>query len=146
MADGDLDFWTGVWDCTWDGGSGTNTVTKQMDGHVIVEQFEAGGPEPFSGMSVSVADPATGGWRQTWVDSTGSYWAFVGGRRSDGTVVFGTADRVDAEQQYKRMTFSDITPDGFTWRWEASPDRREWTLRWAIRYRRRASSTPAHDA
>ncbi len=137
MADRDLDFWLGSWDCSWEGGQGTNTVTRELDGHVVVERFEALGPEPFTGLSVSVPDPATGGWRQTWVDSTGSYWAFVGGLRQDGTFVLGTPDRVDADQLYKRMIFSDIGPDGFAWRWEGSPDRRTWTEKWAITYRRR---------
>jgi hypothetical protein len=137
MADEDLDFWLGTWDCTWEGGRGTNTVTRELDGHVVVERFEAVGDEPFSGLSVSAPDPLTGGWRQTWVDSTGSYWAFVGGRRSDGTFVLGTADRVDADRLYKRMIFSDIGPDGFAWTWEGSPDRRTWTQKWAITYRRR---------
>jgi hypothetical protein len=137
MAADDLDFWIGTWDCTWDGGRGRNTVTRELGGHVVVERFEALGEDAFDGLSVSVLDQATGGWRQTWVDSTGSYWAFVGGRRTDGTVVFGTPDRVDAEQLYKRMIFSEIGPDGFRWRWESSPDRRTWTQKWAITYVRR---------
>jgi len=134
MATDDLDFWIGSWDCTWDGGQGRNTVTRELGGHVVVERFEALGDDPFDGLSVSVVDPVTGAWRQTWVDSTGSYWAFLGGRRADGTVVFGTPDRVDAERLYKRMIFSEIGPDGFRWRWESSPDRRLWTQKWAITY------------
>jgi hypothetical protein len=89
-------------------------------------------------MSVSVPDPDGVGWRQTWVDSSGSYWAFVGGRQPDGTFVFATPEPVDAERLYKRMVFSDITADGFAWRWEASPDGTVWQQRWAITYRRRA--------
>jgi hypothetical protein len=137
VADSDLDFWIGTWDCTWDGGRGRNTVTREMDGRVVMERFEVLDDEPFAGLSLSVVDPVAGGWRQTWVDSTGSYWTFVGGARTDGTVVFGTPERVDAERLYKRMIFSEITPDGFSWRWESSPDRRTWTQRWAIEYRRR---------
>ena len=137
MAAEDLDFWLGSWDCTWDGGTGRNTVTRELGGHVLVERFEAFGDEAFDGLSVSVPDPATHGWWQTWVDSTGSYWAFVGGMRTDGTFVFGTPGRVDADRLYKRMIFSDIGPDGFEWRWESSPDRRQWTVKWAISYRRR---------
>ena len=136
MAADDLDFWLGTWDCTWEGGNGRNTVTRELGDRVVVERFEAFGEDAFDGLSVSVPDPATNGWRQTWVDSTGSYWAFAGGRRTDGTFVFGTPDRVDADQLYKRMVFSDIEPDGFEWRWETSSDRRQWTLRWAITYRR----------
>ena len=136
MAAQDLDFWLGTWDCTWDGGSGRNTVTRELGGHVVVERFQAFGEDAFDGLSVSVPDPVTGGWRQTWVDSTGSYWVLVGGLRSDGTFVLGTPDRVDEDRLLKRMIFSEIGPDGFRWQWESSPDRRRWTLKWEITYRR----------
>jgi hypothetical protein len=140
VADGDLDFWLGAWNCTWAGGTGTNSVTRELDGRVVVERFEALGDDAFTGLSVSMPDALTGGWRQTWVDSTGSYWAFVGGLRADGTFVFGTPVRVDADHLYKRMVFHDIGPDGFRWRWENSPDRRTWTEKWAITYRRRSEA------
>ena len=81
-----LGFWLGRWICTWDGGHGTNTVTLDMDGHVVTERFEALEPEPFSGLSVSVQG-TDGLWRQTWVDSTGSYWHFEGGPQDNGTFV-----------------------------------------------------------
>jgi hypothetical protein len=130
----DLDFWLGTWACTWDGGYGTNRVTRELGGHVIVERFEALSPEPFAGMSVSVFD-AEAGWRQTWVDANGSYWHFVGAA-GDGTFTFGTPEPVDTDRAYKRMVFSDIREDRFHWRWESSADRAVWTERWAIDYRR----------
>lgn len=129
-----LDFWLGEWAGTWEGGSAVNVVTRELDDQVVVERFEARPPERFVGTSLSVPDPRTGEWRQTWVDSTGSYWAFVGGPRDDGTFVLGTPDRVDAEQVYKRMVFSDIARDSFSWRWESSADGQAWDLRWAISY------------
>ena len=132
-----LDFWIGEWDATWEGGSGTNTVTRELGGHVVVERFEAGAPDPLSGLSVSVPDPAGNRWRQTWVDSTGNYWAFVGGPQEDRTFVFETPDRVDTDQVFKRMLFSGIEPDAFDWRWEFSPDGQRWQQRWAIHYQRR---------
>src|SRR5262249_28860303 len=98
---------------------------------------EAHGDEAFVGMSISVEDPASGTWRQTWADSAGSYWAFVGGPQPDGSFVFGTPTPVDADQVFKRMVFSDIGQDSFDWRWEFSPDGRTWDQKWTIRYRRR---------
>ena len=41
---------------------------------VVVERFESLEPEQWSGMSLSVFDEVHG-WRQTWADSTGNYWA-----------------------------------------------------------------------
>ncbi len=136
-----LDFWVGEWDASWDGGGGRNTVTRELGGKVVVERFEAAPPAPFSGLSVSAYDSSSEHWRQTWVDSTGSYWAFVGGPLPDGTFVFGTPTPVDADQVFKRMVFSGIGPDSFDWRWEFSADGTAWEERWAIRYQRRV--TPA---
>lgn len=76
-------------------------------------------------MSLSVFDEDAG-WRQTWVDSSGSYWSFVGSTLVDGSVVFATREPVDAERLYKRMVFSNVAADGFDWRWEASSDGADW--------------------
>ena len=135
-ADG-LDFWLGDWVATWDGGSGRNSVTRELGGKVLVERFVADPPETFAGTSLSVGDDH-GRWRQTWADSEGSYWTFVGGPQTDGTFVLATTTPVDAQQVYKRMVFSDIEADSFRWRWEFSPDGRDWEQRWAISYRRAA--------
>lgn len=138
MADMDgLDFWVGEWDAEWDGGRGRNTVTREAGDRVYVERFRAAGDEPFEGMSLSVRDGA-GEWRQSWADSDGNYWAFVGGPQPDGTFVFRTPGPVDADHVYKRMVFSDVAPDSFAWRWEFSADGETWEQRWSIRYRRRS--------
>jgi hypothetical protein len=132
----ELDFWLGDWDCVWDDGLGRNTITRELGGEVVVERFEAGGGETFQGTSLSVFDEEVG-WRQTWVDSNGSYWHFEGARLGDGSVVFATPTPVDTDRLYKRMVFSNVTHDGFDWRWESSPDGASWAERWAIRYTRR---------
>jgi len=137
-----LDFWLGEWDCTWDGGHGTNTIARKFGGGVVVERFEAIVPDRWSGMSVSVFDPAAESWRQTWVDSNGSYWHFVG-TLVDGDLAFATPEQVDADSTYKRMVFSGVTPDGFDWRWERSEDGRAWEPRWAIAYRRQSRTEPS---
>lgn len=130
-----LDFWLGGWICTWDGGSGRNSITKEFDGRVVVERFESLEPERWSGMSLSVFDEVHG-WRQTWADSTGNYWALEGSPHADGFSfsVTGSEEGVRVE---KRMVFSDIEPDAFRWRWERSADDgATWELLWTIDYRR----------
>lgn len=129
-----LDFWIGTWECMWEGGRGINRIARGFDDRVVIERFEAVEPEPFTGMSLSVFDP-NAGWRQTWVDSNGSYWHFTGAA-IDGGFVFATPEPVDDERLLKRMVFSDIRPASFDWRWEASPDGISWAQRWAIHYRR----------
>ncbi|MEO8424542.1 MAG: hypothetical protein ABI595_11630 [Actinomycetota bacterium] len=130
-----LDFWLGTWTATWEGGGGTNTITRELGDAVVVERFEAGPPIPWSGMSVSVHEPLTGLWRQTWVDSNGSYWHFVAEGTDEGTI-FATPGPVDEDQTFKRMVFSDVERDAFHWRWESSVDGTAWVERWAIDYRR----------
>jgi hypothetical protein len=140
-----LDFWLGEWTCTWDGGGGRNRITKELDGHVVVERFESLAPERWSGMSLSVFDERDRSWRQTWVDSTGNYWAFHEGRDGD-RFTFQTAD-VDVDEVgrrrevEKRMVFFDIEADALRWRWERSTNSgATWEPLWTIDYRRSTSA------
>jgi hypothetical protein len=130
-----LDFWVGDWMCTWDGGHGTNRVAKEFDEHVVVERFECLEPERWTGLSVSVHHERHG-WRQTWVDSTGNYWALDGDAHPEG-FTFAVREHEDTREVIKRMVFSDIETDRFAWRWERSDDGgTTWELLWAIDYRR----------
>jgi hypothetical protein len=145
-----LDFWIGEWSCTWDGGYGRNRVTRELDGHVVVERFDSLAPERWSGMSVSVFDARDGRWRQTWVDSTGNYWALEEGHdhgdltfEVDETEVREDGSRVEVR---KRMVFSDIGADAFHWRWERSFDGGAgWEPLWTIYYRR-GEGIETHEA
>jgi hypothetical protein len=133
---GALDFWVGDWGCVWAGGGGRNRVSKELDGRVVVERFESLAPERWSGMSLSVFDERDGRWRQTWVDSTGNYWAFLEEPHPDG-FAFTVDDLEDGREVVKRMVFSDIGADAFRWRWERSSDAGvTWEPLWSIDYRR----------
>ena len=137
-----FDFWVGEWDCAWDGGTGRNSVTREHDGRVIVERFRANAPEPFEGTSLSVFTPGVG-WRQTWVDDQGNYWAFDGGAQGD-TMVLATTETEAGREVRKRMVFSDIALDSFTWAWQRSDDDgATWSTVWKIDYRRRAKEAGA---
>ena len=116
-----------------------------MDGHVLRERFRSVGPEQWSGTSMSVHQGFSGRWFQTWVDSSGGYWHFEGGL-VDGDMSFATPEPVDEEQLYKRMVFSNVESDRFDWRWENSPDRHEWDVRWQIRYTRRSAPASAETS
>jgi hypothetical protein len=132
-----LDFWLGDWACSWEGGHGRNRISREFDGRVVFERFESEAPERWSGMSVSVHQERRG-WRQTWVDSTGNYWAFQGGPHPEG-FAFATTGSEDGRPVVKRMVFSDIGPDAFGWRWERSmDDGATWERLWTIAYRREA--------
>ena len=133
-----LDFWLGEWDVSWgDGQQGTNRVDRILDGRVIWENFDGGPAMPFRGMSVSAYNPKIGLWQQTWVDTEGTYWHFIGEFR-DGRMIFATDDIADGKPVKLRMVFYNIQPDELDWDWERSDDGGEtWELRWKIHYRRK---------
>ena len=87
-----LDFWVGEWDLTWPGQNqgevarGSNSIKRIMDGCVVQENFSGGDSMPLRGMSVSLFDPTSGKWKQTWVDNQGAYLDFIGEFR-DGQMV-----------------------------------------------------------
>jgi hypothetical protein len=126
-----LDFWIGRWECSWEGGAGTNEVTSICDGAVVQERFQTGG---LAGVSISVYDESAGCWVQTWMDSQGS-WFHLNGSFADGAMSLYTT--APDEQGYrKRMRFDEITPDGFRWAWARSRDMAAWDVLWTIAYRR----------
>ena len=119
------------------GRGGTNRIDKILDGKVIREQFDGRPDAPFRGMSLSVYDPNTESWRQTWVDTEGSYWAFSG-RFEDGRMALSTEAVVEGKPVQLRMVFFNIAADEMEWNWERSDDGgRSWELRWHIQYRRK---------
>ena len=120
---GDFDFWVGTWDCTWDGGQATNTITSECGGVVIVERFES---DELQGRSVSVRSAEDGLWRQAWVDSNGTYLDFVGGPVDGG---------MDLRGGNRRMYWTDVGPDRLTWLWERQ-EGDGWTTLWRIEYAR----------
>lgn len=140
-----MDFWVGEWDARWEAspgqpaGVGTNTITREYDNCVIQEQFD-GGPSTGNliGHSVSTYHAPTQRWRQTWVDNQGGYFALVGGPQGNDFVLI--MNSYPANVPVRRMLFTDITPNAFTWRWQASTDGgATWTDSWVIHYTRRGS-------
>lgn len=138
----ELDFWIGTWVVAWDGGHGTNRLSRILGDHVIHERFEGAdhdGTGPLHGESWSVFDPARALWRQTWVDDQGGYLDLAGDL-VDGWFAFVRAAPERGETARQRMVFRDVESDRFRWTWEFSPDGgATWTTRWEIAYRRVAS-------
>jgi hypothetical protein len=133
-----LDFWIGEWTVSWAGGGhGTNTIRRILDGRVIEESFEgADADSTLLGRSLSVRDGADGRWRQTWVDSSGSYLDLVG-VEVDSRITFQREATVGGVAVIQRMVWLDVTADAFRWQWQRSPDRgATWDVAWEIDYRR----------
>lgn len=130
-----FDFWLGSWDVSWEGGSGTNTIGKILDGRVIQEQFEA--PQ-LRGLSVSVFNERSGRWQQTWVDSSGGYLDFVGGLADDGRMILSRQMEQEGQTFHQRMVWYDIAPAALEWNWERSADGgQSWQVLWHISYKRK---------
>ena len=136
-----LDFWLGEWTLAWEGGGGTNHITRRFGDCVIEENFEGDMPTgKYFGHSVSVWNPRIGKWQQTWVDSQGGYLQFTGGVGEDGVMrLFGAPNQLpDGRTQHTRMSWVDVQEDAFDWHWERSFDGgTTWEMVWLIRYERR---------
>jgi hypothetical protein len=133
-----LDFWLGDWDLTWgDEGRGTNRIERTVGGRVIEETFEGHGPRgTLHGFSVSIRAGTDGPWRQTWVDSAGSYLDLVG-VAVDGRISFEMSTLEEDVAVTRRMVWLDVTPTSLRWEWQRSIDAgASWTTDWAIDYRR----------
>ncbi|HEX8812917.1 MAG TPA: DUF1579 family protein [Terracidiphilus sp.] len=139
-----LDFWVGEWDLTWPGQNqgevarGSNSIKRIMDGCVVQENFSGGDSMPLRGMSVSLFDPTSGKWKQTWVDNQGAYLDFVGEFRDGQMVLAREAVRPDGGKVLQRMVFKNIQANELDWSWEASKDGgKTWTVQWPIHYKRK---------
>jgi hypothetical protein len=131
-----FDFWVGEWDCVWHADGlehrGTNTVYADLGGMVVVENFDGRPSLDFQGLSLSAYDRAEQRWKQTWVDSDGTYLDFVGGFE-DGAMEL----RREAGGAVFRMRWEHIEPTGFDWSYARSDDGGEtWTPLWEIGYSR----------
>jgi hypothetical protein len=133
-----FDFWLGEWGCSWEGGYGTNTVTSELDGAVILERFDGRPGSELRGISVSVYDDELKSWRQTWVDSTQAYLEFSGAESDGEMVLRRTAKENGAIVRY-RMRFTEIAETSLVWLWERRHDGSGgWDVLWRIDYTRRA--------
>ena len=133
-----FDFWIGEWDLTWaDSLRGTNVITKEYDGCVIIEKFDGAPSMTFQGMSISTFNTKTGKWQQTWVDNSGGYLEFVG-EFSNGKMILSRETVVDGKRQWQRMIWYNISKNSLDWNWEKSADNgQNWETVWHIHYTRR---------
>lgn len=141
-----FDFWVGEWDLTSAGpngskvAQGTNSVHRIMDGCVVQENFSSGDTGPLRGMSLSMFEPQSGKWKQTWVDNQGAYMDFVGEFKDGQMVLAREATGPGGSKFLQRMVYKNIGANEFDWSWEASRDGgTTWTVKWPLHYKRNAS-------
>jgi hypothetical protein len=135
-----FDFWLGEWDCSWDDGDHRHVATKSvyldLGGKVVVENFDGRPSLDFQGLSFSVYDRTARCWKQTWVDSEGSYLDFTGSFEN-GVMELRRDGELDGAPAIFRMRWENIERDSFDWSWQRSDDDGEtWTSLWEIEYSR----------
>lgn len=138
-----FDFWVGEWNLSWEkgmlnpAGTGTNVIHALWHGCAIEENFSY--PEgSFFGKSFSVYNTRAQSWKQTWVDSSGSYLDFVGTFDGEKMVLSRDTTRPDGQSVKQRMVWYNIAPDKLDWNWERSLDGgKSWEILWTIHYVRK---------
>jgi len=132
-----FDFLLGEWDCTWgDGRTATDSVYLDLDDRVVVESFDARPALDYQGVSHSVYDRTDGCWKQTWVDSDGTYLALAGGFEH-GEMELRCEAPYERGTALFRLRWFDIERDALRRAYDRSDDGGEtWTTLWELAFRR----------
>jgi hypothetical protein len=140
-----FDFWVGDWDLTWPGqnagetGHGTNSIKRILDDCIVQENFASLDTTHMRGTSVSVFDPKSAHWKQTWVDNQGSYLDFTGEFKDGQMILQREFTRPDGVRMMQRMVYKNIAANEFDWSWESSTDGgKTWQANWPIHYKRKS--------
>lgn len=136
-----FDFWIGSCELTWnDTMTGTNVITKELDGCVINENF-SDQKNKFDGQSYSVYNSTKGIWQQTWVDNQGNYMDFEGGFENGKMTLSRSFVGPKGKTVMQRMIFFNIAKNSIDWSWESSLDGgKTWEQNWLIHYKRAAEN------
>jgi len=138
-SDKAFDFWVGNWNTYWeDSLRGSNIISKSLNDFVVEENFTSI-DKSFIGKSWTVYDSSSNNWKQTWVDNTGAYLVFTGGKDKENVILNLAEERKsNGKSYYMRMIFSNIKQDSFDWDWQSSKDKVSWKTVWAIKYKRKS--------
>jgi hypothetical protein len=108
----EFDFWVGDWVVHGPAGglAGTNSITKEERGCVLLEHWEntAGG----TGQSINYVDKITGEWVQVWNAEGGSQINIRGGMTDDGMLLTGTLHTISNGTTIPFRALWTLLPDG----------------------------------
>ncbi len=139
-----LDFWVGDWIGEDQQGRpiATNRVTRDEYGQCVITEHFRLDDGTMIGHSVSIYRPGSKQWRQTWVDSQGSYFDLVGGPVTGADHIFVFENKRPVETApHQRMIFQDVKPDSFTWRWQRRNKTDDpWADSWVLLYKKKPAT------
>lgn len=137
---GQLDFWVGEWDVKTVQGqpAGSSRVERILNDCIILENWTGFGGT--SGKSFNFIEPASGQWRQTWVDDKGDaheyQGEFVQGEMRYRRVTVGA----DGHKVLNKMTFFNVAEGHVRQLGEHSDDDgKSWIIDYDLHYFRRKS-------
>jgi hypothetical protein len=133
-----LDFWVGEWNVK-DTRSGTPVGTSKiesiLDGCVVLENWTGG--RGGSGKSFNTYDEATKQWKQSWVDSSGSAYDFLGEAFPGRLVYMRKVVDAAGKTSTNRLTFSKNDDGSVRQLSEQSADGKTWTTGYDFTYVKR---------
>jgi tetratricopeptide (TPR) repeat protein len=135
-----FDFWIGDWDVMANGARvGTNTITRELEGCALYERWKAHPATGSYGHSVNRYDPASGKWRQLWIDANGTQTDYEGDLVAEGIRFLGVSVAPGGARTRSEMTFTRL-PDGTVRQFirTAPMDGEAWTTAFDAIYVRKA--------
>jgi hypothetical protein len=120
-----FDFWVGDWEVRDPAGQvvGTNRITREYDGCVVQEHWEARGPVAQTGSSFNTYSVPGHHWHQTWVDSTGGFLLLDGNIENGSMVLSGEMPARKGTGVVRHRIRFTPRPDGTVRQyWEVSRD------------------------
>jgi hypothetical protein len=106
-----------------------------LDGYAIADEYTMTGPEGelvVLGMNFRTYDVAKQVWNIKWLNALGGSWTDLGSEEFGGVKIAGNSITYSfkepvAVQAYTRATYTNISPEHFTWKGERSDDGKSWT-------------------
>lgn len=105
-----------------------------LDGYAIADEYRmmsSSGELIVLGMNFRTYDAAREVWNIKWLNGLGGYWmdlvsGELGGIRIDGESITYAFKETVGGHAYTRATYTNISPEHFTWLGEKSDDGKSW--------------------
>ena len=123
-----FDFWVGDWDVYVDGELRSRSIiSRRQNGCLIHENYNS--LSGWHGESMNFVDPATGKWRQVWVDQDAGLVTYEGEFRDGAMRMHGRWTFRDGRYELARVSWTELPDGGVEHKLEHSKDEgKSWYL------------------